>query len=171
MGHYVVTCPEKKNKDRGKNVAASTEIDSFASQFEREFSFIASLSFTVVSSSIVWFVDSGASRHMTVAREQFTQFSEEELNLEVELGDNRIVKVVGVGIVSFQRKSLPPLKVREVLYVPGLKKNLISVSTVEDQGYEVTFRCGQAIVYPSGGSIDSGKVIGVRQGRLYKFAF
>ena len=101
----------------------------------------------VGSSSTVWFVDSGASRHMTGAREQFTQFSEKELNLAVELGDNRIVRVVGVGTVSFQRESLPPLKVREVLYVPGLKKNLISVSTIEDQGYEVTFRRGQAIVY------------------------
>ena len=37
-----------------------------------------------------------------------------------------------------------------------LKKNLISVSTIEDQGYEVTFRHGQAIVYPIGDSIDSG---------------
>ena len=76
----------------------------------------------MVSSSTVWFVDSGASRHMTGAREQFTQFSEEELNLEVELGDNRIVKAVGVGTVSFQRESLPPLKVREVLYVLGPEK-------------------------------------------------
>ena len=55
----------------------------------------------MVSSSTVWFVDSGASRHMTGAREQFTQFSEEALNLEVELGDNRIVRAVGVGTVSF----------------------------------------------------------------------
>lgn len=125
----------------------------------------------MVSSSVVWFVDSEASRHMTAVREQFTQFSEKELNLEVELGDNRIVEAVGVGIVSFQRESLPPLKLKEVLYVPGLKKNLVSVSTIEDQGYEVTFRHGQAIVYPIGGSIDSDKVIGVRHGRLYRFTF
>ena len=45
----------------------------------------------VVSSSIVWFVDSETSRHMTGVREQFTQFSKKELNLGVELGDNRIV--------------------------------------------------------------------------------
>lgn len=51
MGHYVVTCLEKKNKGKGKNVATSIEIDSFASQFERDFSFIASLSTTVASSS------------------------------------------------------------------------------------------------------------------------
>ena len=60
---------------------------------------------------------------------------------------------------------------KEVLYVPGLKNNLISVSTIEDQGYEVTFRHGQAIVYPIGGSINLGKVIWVRQERLYRFTF
>lgn len=133
--------------------------------------FIASLSSTVLPSSVVWFVDSGASRHMIGVKEQFTQFSKKELNLEVELGDNRIVSVVGVGTISFQRESLPPLKVKEVLYVLGPKNNLISVSIIEDQGYEVTFRRGKAIVYPIGGSIDSGKVIGVRHGRLYRFAF
>ena len=31
MGHYAVTCPKKKNKGKGKNVAASTKIDEFAS--------------------------------------------------------------------------------------------------------------------------------------------
>lgn len=33
MGHYAVTCP-KKNKGKGKNVAASTEVEAFASQFK-----------------------------------------------------------------------------------------------------------------------------------------
>ena len=78
---------------------------------------------------------------MTGAKDQFTQFSDRRINLEIELGDESIVKVVGIGTVSFQRESLPPLAVSEVLYVPGLK-NLISVSTIEDKGYEVTFRGG-----------------------------
>ena len=61
--------------------------------------------------------------------------------------------------------------VSDVLYVPGLKKNLISMSTVEDKGYEVTFRSGQVIMYPKGSLVESGKVIGVRHGRLYRFSF
>lgn len=52
MGHDAITCPEKKNKGKGKNVAASTEIDEFALQFEREFSFITSISISVAPSSI-----------------------------------------------------------------------------------------------------------------------
>ena len=166
-----MACPEKKNKGKGKNVAVSTEIDEFASQFDKEFSFIANLATSVAPSSRIWYVDSGAPRHMPGARDQFTQFSERRLNLEVELGDERIVRAVGVGTVSFQRESLPPLAVSEILYVPGLKKNIISVSTIEDKGYEVTFRCGQLIMYPRGSSIESAKVIRLRHGKLYRFSF
>ena len=51
-GHYVVMCFEKKNKGKGKNVAAVAEVKDFASQFEQEFSFISSLSMSIAPSSI-----------------------------------------------------------------------------------------------------------------------
>ena len=69
MRHYAVTCPQKKNKGKEKNVAAATEIDDFASQFDQEFSFMASTSTLVAPSSRIWYVDSGASRHMTGAND------------------------------------------------------------------------------------------------------
>jgi len=140
MGHYAGTCPMKKEK--GKNVAASAEVEEFASQFDREFSFMASTSNSVVPSSWIWYVDSGASRHMTRGKDQFTQFLDRRINLEIELGDESIVRAVGIGTVTFQRESLSPLAVSEVLYVPGLRKNLISVSAIKNKGYEVTFRGG-----------------------------
>jgi hypothetical protein len=59
----------------------------------------------------------------------------------------------------------------EVLYVPGLKKNLVSVSTIEEKGYEVLFRDGQMLLFPRGSSITLAKVIGTRHERLYKFLF
>ena len=63
------------------------------------------------------------------------------------------------------------MAVSEVLYVPGSRKNLIYVSTIEDKGYEVTFRGGHVIMYPKGSSVESGKVIGIQHGRLYRFSF
>jgi hypothetical protein len=51
--------------------------------------------------------------------------------------------------------------VRDVLYVPGLKKNLISISTIEDREYEVLFRDGKVLLYPKGSSVTSAKVIGI----------
>ena len=59
----------------------------------------------------------------------------------------------------------------EALYVLGLKKNLISVSTIEERGFEVVFKDGQVLIYPNGGSIISAKVIGVSHGKLYRFLF
>jgi len=70
--------------------------------------------------------------------EHFTSLLEDDIDLEVVLGDNSKVRATRVVTVSFQRESLP-LKVTDVFYVPGLKKNLISVSSLEDKGYEVVF--------------------------------
>jgi hypothetical protein len=87
------------------------------------------------------------------------------------LGDDREVKVAGCGTVSFQRESLPPMTLTEVLYVPSLKNNLVLVSTIEEKSYEVLFCDGQVLLFPKGSSITSAKVIGTRHERLYKFLF
>jgi hypothetical protein len=115
------------------------EEDEFASQFERECSLIVCCS-TVESPSRIWYIDSGASSHMSGVREHFTDLRDPEIKLEIVLGDNTIVRAVGRGTVSFQRELRPPLVFRDVLYVPGLKKNLISVSSIQDRGFEVSFR-------------------------------
>ena len=114
---------------------------------------MASTSTSVAPFSRIWYVDSGASRHMTGAKDHFTQFSNRRINLEVQLGDERIVRAVGVGTVSFQRESLPPLSVSEVLYVPGLRKKMIVVSTIEDKDYEVTFRVDTWLCIPKGAQL------------------
>ena len=79
---------------------------------------------------------------MTGIRQYFTDLIETGLDLEVVLGDNSSVRAVGRGIVSFQRDNGESMKLRDVLYVPGLKKNLVLVSTIEDRGFWVMFRDG-----------------------------
>jgi hypothetical protein len=66
---------------------------------------------------------------------------------------------------------LPPISFTDVLFVPGMKKNLISVSTLQVRGFEVSFRGTEVLIYPRGCSIDSGQVIGVREGDLYRLLF
>ena len=50
---------------------------------------------------------------------------------------------------------------KDVLFVLGLKNNLISISTLEYRGYTVAFMDGQVLVWPNGSSIESTLVIGV----------
>ena len=51
--------------------------------------------------------------------------SETDMELEVVLGDNTVVRAVGRGTVHFERESMQPMFLRDALYVPGLKKNLV----------------------------------------------
>ena len=113
-------------------------------------------------------MDSGASRHMTGVREYFSELSESGTDIEVVLGDDRVVRAVGVGTLTFQRESKPPLKVSDVLYVPGMRKSILAL---EDRGYEILFRGGQVLMYPRGTPANSARVIGVRHAKVYKFAF
>jgi hypothetical protein len=165
FGHYAGQCPNKKKKQ----TAASAEVKEFSTKFDKEFSLIVSLSMRTTHTN-TWYIDSGASHHMTGIREHLTDLTKMG-NVEVVLGDDREVKVVGSGTVSFRRESLPTLTLAKVLYVSSLKKNLVSVSTIEENGYEVLFRDGQVLLFPRGSSITSTKVIGTRHERLYKFLF
>ena len=57
---------------------------------------------------------------------------------------------------------------KEVFFVPGLKKNLLSISTLYAKGMRVAFIDGQFIMWPKGKTIDDAVVIGEQEGGLYE---
>jgi hypothetical protein len=77
----------------------------------------------------IWYIDSGAPSHMNYFREDFTNLIDPEVRMDISLGDDSIVIFFGHDTVTFQRESMPPISFGDVLYVPRLKKNLISIST------------------------------------------
>ena len=53
---------------------------------------------------------------MTGAREMFYELSQTETDVEVVLGDDSAVRAVGRGTITFQRESMSPMVLRDVLY-------------------------------------------------------
>ena len=76
-----------------------------------------------------------------------------------------------VGTISFERESSKPLNFSDVLYVPGLTKNLISISTLEDKGYQVKFRDHRVYIRPKGLDRSLDRVIGKRSEKVYRLHF
>ena len=138
FGHYAGQCPNKKKKKH--QTTASAEIDEYAARFEREFSLfvgacveressitsrniedhmehsmIVGHSLSASTTSSTWYIDSGASSHMTSDRDMFTEISKTNLELEVVLGDDTVVRAVGRGKVRFVRESMEPMLLRDVL--------------------------------------------------------
>ena len=56
----------------------------------------------------------------------------------------------------------------DVLYVLCLKKNLLSISALDDKGFRVAFVDGQVLMWPRGKTIDDATIIGEQEGGLYK---
>ena len=49
----------------------------------------------------VWFLDSGASFHMTGDRELFSDLEDKDLGMHIEMGDDGRYSATGIGTVSF----------------------------------------------------------------------
>ena len=64
---------------------------------------------------------------------------EKDTNLEIILGDNSTYPVKGTGTVTLHLSQGQVLRLQDVLYVPDLKKNLVSISAVEEKGCNVPF--------------------------------
>jgi hypothetical protein len=138
--------------------------EALASQFELDFSLIACLVSSVMGS--VWFLDSGASFHMTGDRDLFSDLEDKDLGVHIEMGDDGRYSATGIGTISFERESGKPFVLKEVMHVPGLKKNLISVAMLEDKGYDVVFSEGKAFLRSK--TTGETRKIGVRVRNLYQ---
>ncbi|WVZ97844.1 hypothetical protein U9M48_043353 [Paspalum notatum var. saurae] len=90
----------------------------------------------------VWIMDSGCSRHMTGRRKWFFSLNPVSTKEYITFGDNGQGKVMGVGSVSLSAK----LSLREVAFVRNLGFNLVSVSQLLDEGFEVRFKKGACCV-------------------------
>ena len=86
----------------------------------------------------------------------------------MKLGDGYQYPIKGSGEASYKLDSSKSLKMKYVLYVSGLKKNILSISTLDEKGIRVAFVDGQVLMWPKGKTIDDATVVGEQEGCLYK---
>ena len=90
-----------------------------------------------------WIIDSGATCHMCSNKKLFVDLQPLKQPMEVTLGDGHVLEAIGRGVVSLKMK-LPNsvtrrCNVQDVLYVPALSYNLLSVSIAAESGKVTEF--------------------------------
>lgn len=115
----------------------------------------------------MWIIDSGASRHITRFKNKFEAL-ENYRSEGVTIGDNSTHPVKGIGTCSIQLRTGVTLKLKDVLIVPGIKRNLISISRLTDEGFQVTFNEDKVLYWPKNTSLKNAITIGTKDGTLYK---
>ena len=83
---------------------------------------------------------------MTGFKESFVRLSEHESPHKVKLGDDYQYPIKSSGESSYKLESGKSLTMKEVLFVSGLKKNLLSISALMQKGIRVASIDGQVIM-------------------------
>ena len=80
-----------------------------------------------------WILDTGASAHMTWDKRMFSSFKPIVTTRKVQTGGARLA-IEGIGTVRIADTANNTIRFKNVLYVPDLGVNLISVGTLCDKG-------------------------------------
>jgi len=86
----------------------------------------------------------------------------------IEPGDNKSYPMRGIGSTSLELEYGGNIHLNNILFVQGLHKSLLSISSLEDKGDRVAFIDGKLVVWGKKSSIENGRMIGIWEGRLYK---
>jgi hypothetical protein len=106
-----------------------------------------------------WDLDSRASKHMTGNKDLLTDLKPIK-TLQVITADGAVheSKMAGNANIKIEGETI---KLNKVYYVPGLSSNLISVSTVTDNKYDVIFNKNAAIIRKGDLQVRIKKTFGV----------
>ncbi|CAL2268329.1 unnamed protein product [Prunus armeniaca] len=93
----------------------------------------------------VWYLDSGCSNHMT-GKEDLLVDIDKTVIAKVAMGTGQLVDVTRKGSIVVETKE-GRRYIKEVMLVPGLKENLLSVGQMIEHGYHLVFGNQKAEIY------------------------
>lgn len=117
-----------------------------------------------------WCLDSGATSHLCSEKREFAEMDESKRG-KLNLASSDSMEIAAKGTVSFTAEvdgKVKNVSLTNMLYVPDLRANLLSVAKMTNKGCEVLFTKHRAIVTGSDGSVKltadrSGDVFYVRE--------
>ncbi|KPJ11482.1 Retrovirus-related Pol polyprotein from transposon TNT 1-94 [Papilio machaon] len=134
--HYAKNCPTKINKKERR-----------CDKYEKAWNGTLLTALSVDINSNAWYIDSGATCHMTNNKSLLQNYSVHTPKL-VTVANNNKMYSEGHGDVEILLKGhTQPTKLIEVIYVPGLSTNLISVGKMASKGLEVQFDSNKCNIY------------------------
>jgi transposase InsO family protein len=141
MGHEVVIC---KNRNQQHNDEAKV-----VDQEEEEDHLFVATCFSSIESSENWLIDSGCTNHMTHNKDLFRELSNAN-STKVRVGNGNYIAVKGKGTIAISTYSGTKL-ISDVLYVPEIDQNLLSVGQLIERGYKVLFENESCLIKDSDG--------------------
>ena len=165
FGHIVKNCPQNKRFAEKREHSNFTDYSNGKDSFEIE---DMGLWIGANTNSNEWFIDSGATKHMTNNRSLLFDYQQYEYPVNIYLRDSSVVLAEGEGKVRLPTCDGSDdnfLALHNVLFVPNLTKNLLSVSAMAQMGAEICFDKEKCTVIKNGRNIVIGHML---NGKLFR---
>ncbi|PHU30764.1 Shaggy-related protein kinase NtK-1 [Capsicum chinense] len=140
IGHKSTDCrglKKGKKKDQANMIESNQEYDDLCAMFTE---------CNLVGSPHEWWMDSGATRHVCANKELFSLFAPTQAKEMFYMANSATAKVEETGKICLKMTSGKVLTLNNVLYVPALRKNLISASLLDKNGFKCVTISGKIVV-------------------------
>ena len=95
-------------------------------------------------------IDTGTIRHVCLDKKMFSTFEPTETEEKVFMGNSTTLEIKGQGKVIFKMTFGNELTLRNVLYVPEIRKNLVSSLLLNSLGFQLKFESDKFLMSKSG---------------------
>jgi hypothetical protein len=140
MGHEAIICRTRFQKQ--------DEDAQVASQDDEDQMFVATC-FSVQTSSDHWLIDSGCTNHMSFDKSLFRNLQTTEV-AKVRIGNGDCIAAKGKGTIAITINS-GTKTIFDVLYVPDIDQNLLSVGQLIEKGMKVVFENQSCYIFDAAG--------------------
>ena len=107
-----------------------------------------------------WWIDTGVTRHVCYDKKMFSTFEPIETGENVLMGNSATSDIKGQGKVVLKMTYEKELTLKNVLYVPKIRKNLVSGSFLNSHGFRLVFESDKFVLSKSGMCVGKGYMSG-----------
>ena len=133
MGHEAVICNKLLQKHE-----TSIQVDAqVGHKNDKDHIFVAEGFSCKTNTTESWLIDSGCTNHMTYDKTLFRELKS-QVTTKIRIGDGRYVLAKGKRTVAITTNSSTKT-ILDVLYVPEIYQNLLSVGQLLEKGFKIFF--------------------------------
>ncbi|XP_074560084.1 uncharacterized protein LOC141816146, partial [Curcuma longa] len=146
VGHKSSDCRKPKKKHEA-NVSEGPDMDLCAAISEVNL---------IGSNPRQWWIDTGATKHVCCNKELLHDFEEVKDGDKLYMGNSATSEIKGRGKVVLKMTSGKDLTLNNVLYVPEIRKNLVSGSLLSKHGFRIVFESDRVVLSKNGMFVGKG---------------